>query len=283
MRRVLFAAILLALLTGCAQPTNAVTEGKAEAPTQAPANDRQEIHVAGSTTVQPLAEKLAEAYTAKNPGAKINVQGGGSSVGVKSAGEGQVEIGMASREVKPSERDAYQDMKVLAIAYDGIALVAHPGVAVSNVTKEQAAKIFGGEITNWREIGGPDSLIVVVSREEGSGTRAAFEELVMGETLIAGSAILLPSNGAVRTTMSTTPNAIGYLSFGYLDNTVQALQVDGVAPTAESAKNGSYPVVRPLNMMTKGEPQGEAKSYLDFILSDDGQALVVEEGYLSVR
>lgn len=242
------------------------------------------ISVAGSTTVQPLAEKLAEAFSAQNPDVQIEVQGGGSSVGVKSAGQGAVDVGMASRQVKQSELDEYPDLNVFTIARDGLAIAVHPDVPVDGLTREEARSIFAGEIANWNEVGGPDRPIVVVAREEGSGTRAAFEEMVMGEeALIVDLAILLPSNGSIRTTVSTTPDSIGFFSFGYLDESVKALAVDGVEATGENAASGAYPIVRPLNMMTDGEPRAMVKVWLDFILGAEGQQIVVEEGYISIN
>jgi phosphate transport system substrate-binding protein len=277
----LLVLMLLATAVGC-QPTPGTVS--TEAAPEEPATLGQ-ISVAGSTTVQPLAEKLAEAFMAANPDVQIDVQGGGSSVGVKSAGQGQVDIGAASREVKDSEKEEYPDLQVFTIARDGIAIVVHPDVAVDELMKDQVRDIFAGEITNWSEVGGPDKPIVSVSREEGSGTRAAFEEMVMGDEgpVIVDTAILQPSNGAVRTTVSTTPDSIGFLSFGYLDSSVKALAVDGVEPTEANAASGAYPIVRPLNMMTKGGAGGVVKAWLDFILSAEGQAIVVEEGYIAVK
>lgn len=249
-----------------------------------PENTNTTLTMAGSTTVQPLAERLAEAYTAEISNVRIDVQGGGSSVGVKAAGGQTADIGMASREVKESEFTEFPNIKVFVIARDGIAIVANENVAVNDLSVEQIRQIFSGEITNWKDLGGVDANIIVVSREEGSGTRAAFEEMVLGEgALITDSAILQPSNGSVRTTVSTTPDAIGYLSFGYLDETVKAISVDGVAPTESNASNGNYPVVRPLNMITYGEPTGELKSFIDYIISENGQAIVVEEDYIAVN
>ncbi|HRY61364.1 MAG TPA: substrate-binding domain-containing protein, partial [Candidatus Fermentibacter sp.] len=136
----------------------------------------------------------------------------------------------------------------------------------------------------WSAVGGPDMPIVVVSREEGSGTRGAFEELMLGEGVqISSGAILQASNGAILTTVSGTPGAIGYLSFGYLDPSVKALSIDGVAPTPANAANGTYTAVRPLNLVTSGDPDGLARAWIDFIYSADGQAIVVEQGYLSVN
>ncbi|MFO7951141.1 MAG: phosphate ABC transporter substrate-binding protein [Candidatus Fermentibacteraceae bacterium] len=241
-----------------------------------------ELNVQGSTTVQPLAERLAEGFEALHGEVRINVGGGGSSVGVKSAGEGSADIGMASRVVKESEFEEYPNISVHVIARDGIAVVAHPDVTVDDMSAEQIRGIFSGEITSWSEVGGQDGEIVVVSREEGSGTRAAFEDMVMGDALIHGQAILQPSNGAVRTTVSTTPSAIAYLSFGYLDDSVQPIKVDGVPPTEENAASGDYSIVRPLNMITDGEPAGVAAEWLEFIMGEEGQAIVAEEGYLPV-
>ncbi len=158
-----------------------------------------------------------------------------------------------------------------------------PEVTVDDLTMDQVRDIFSGKITNWKEVGGADQPIIVVSREEGSGTRAAFEEMVMGkDVLITDTAILQPSNGAIRTTVSTTPHSIGFLSMGYIDDTVVAIKVNGVEPSEENAANGSFPIVRPLNLITSGEPAGAVKAFLDFILSPDGQAIVVEEGYIAV-
>jgi phosphate transport system substrate-binding protein len=238
-----------------------------------------EITEAGSTTVQPVAESLAAAFMAKYPDITVIIQGGGSSTGVKSAAEGTVDIGAASRELKAEEIGTVVEH---VLARDGIAIVAHPSQIVSNLTKEQVLQIFSGEITNWSEVGGADETINVVAREEGSGTRAAFEEMVMGDALITAMAILQPSNGAVRTTVAGDPNAIGFLSFGYLDSTTKALSIDGVAATVENAINGSYPIVRPLLFLTKGIPEGIVKEFINFCLGPEGQAIVAED-YIPVN
>jgi phosphate transport system substrate-binding protein len=300
--RILFAslmvvALLLAALGACGttpEPTKApAAETKAPAvePTQAPSGLSGQLQLAGSTTVQPLAEKLAEAFMKRNPDLKIEVQGGGSSVGVTSAGEGTVDIGNASREIKASEMEQFPDLQVFTIAYDGIAVVTNPGVELPSLTEEQVRSIFAGEITNYQDVGGPDVSIVVVSREEGSGTRAAFEELVMaykdanGESQtkpIFEKALLQQSNGQVRTTIATTPNAIGYLSFGFLDDSVRVVPIGGVEPTVANVKNGSYPIVRPLNMLTNGAPGALADAFISYVLSPLGQEIVAEE-YVTVK
>jgi phosphate transport system substrate-binding protein len=239
------------------------------------------ITEAGSTTVQPLAEKCANEFMSKHPGVTITIQGGGSSVGVKSAAEGTVDIGAASRELKESEPELITHL----LARDGIAIVIHPDNQVTGITKAQLKEIFAGNITNWKELGGPDEDIVVIAREEGSGTRAAFEEMVMGgtEPPITKEAILQPSNGAVRTTVAGDPLSIAFLSFGYVDDTVKALAIDGVEATPENAKSGKYPVVRPLYFLTKNPPQGLVKEFIDFCLGPEGQKIAEEEGYISVN
>ena len=261
-----------------------ITVTEEEAPEEASLSGQ--IQLAGSTTVQPLAEVLAEAFMAENPDVAIEVQGGGSSVGVTSAGEGTVDIGDASRNVKDSEFETFPELQVFTIAYDGIAIVTNPDLELPTLSIEQVQKIFAGEITNYSEVGGPDAEIIVVSREEGSGTRAAFEELVMeandSEAVITESALLQQSNGQVRTTVSTTPDSIGYLSFGFLDESVNGVAIDGVAPAVENVKNGSYTIYRPLNMLTNGVPGELAQAFLDFILSDMGQEIVAED-YITVK
>jgi len=239
------------------------------------------ITEAGSTTVQPLAEELAQAFMDKNADIKITIQGGGSSTGVKSAADGTVDIGAASRELKDSEKNL--GLVVHVLAKDGIAIIPHSSQAVTNLTLEQIKQIYSGEITNWSEVGGADRNINVVSREEGSGTRTAFEEMVMGaDAVITATAILQSSNGAIRTTVAGDPDAIGFLSFGYLDTTVKAISVNGIAGTVANAKNGTYPIVRPLLLLTKGEPTGLVKEFIDYCLSDAGQEIVGKD-YITVN
>lgn len=293
MRRILFVSLVIAalLLSACGstEPTTAPEATKAPEvqPTEAPAPSGAsgQLQLAGSTTVQPLAEVLAEAFMGMNPDLIIEVQGGGSSVGVTSAGEGTVDIGMASREIKSSEMETFPDLQVFTIARDGIAIVTNPGTELPSLSVAQVRDIFAGDITNFSEVGGPDAPITVVSREEGSGTRAAFEELVMEyeeEKVISEDALLQQSNGQVRTTVSTTPNSIGYISFGFLDESTAPVPIDGVEPTVDNVKNGSYPISRPLNMLTDGAPNELAQGFLDFILSGAGQEIVAED-YISIK
>jgi phosphate transport system substrate-binding protein len=288
-RSTLFAVLMIAamILGACAQPAAAPTQAP-EANT-APAAEKVTISMAGSTTVQPLAEKLAGEYMKANQNLMIDVKGGGSGVGVKSAVDGTAMIGMASRKLSDEEKTANPDLVATVIARDGIALIVNPDVTVEGLTLDQARDIFMGKITNWKDLGGEDQMIIVVSREEGSGTRTAFQEMVMkkdkdgNENLIADTAILLSSNGAILTTISSTPYSLGYLSMGYLDATVKDLKINDVAATEENAANGTYSVVRPLNFLTKGQPAGDAKAFIDWILSDAGQTIVKADGYISAK
>jgi len=243
------------------------------------------ISMAGSTTVQPLAEELGDAYMAIDELVNITVAGGGSSVGVESAGEGTVDIGMASRTIKQEEFDEYPDLVVHHIASDGIAIVtdSDTSVDITCLTILETRAIFSGNITNWADVGGANQTINVHAREEGSGTRAAFEEMVMGDEVITGEAALWPSNGALRTAVAGEPYSIGFVSFGYLDETIDAFALDAeegggcVEATVENALSGDYPVVRPLNMLTDGEPTGKVDEFITWILGVDGQAIVAQD------
>jgi phosphate transport system substrate-binding protein len=271
----------MALFSACGETGETPAADGAQG--DAPQAETVEISVVGSTTVQPLAELLSEAYEAVDPNVIITVSGGGSSVGVKSASEQSADIGMASREIKDSEIEECPEIVIHTIAYDGIAIVTGLDMELEGLTMEQARAIFAGEITDWAEVGAAAGPITVVSREEGSGTRAAFEELVLGESLMSADAILQPSNGAVRTTVTSTPGAIAYISFGYMDDSTRPVNINGAAPSAETVESGEYPVYRPLNMVTYGEPEGAVAQWLDFIKGADGQAIVVAEGYLPIN
>lgn len=272
----LLSILLVAVLvvTGCGKSTDQNTNPGAEQD-QGTATLSGEIQLAGSTSVQPLAEELAAVFMEKNPDVKIDIQGGGSSAGVKAAAEGVADIGMASRELKDEEKTS---VTPTVIAKDGIAVVVNSGNVVGDLTMDQVKGIFSGEISNWKELGGADAPIVVINREEGSGTRGAFEELVLGKDgKFTESAAIQNSTGAVRTAVSSDANAVGYISMGSLDDSVKALKVDGVDATEENVKAGTYKISRPFNFLTKGDAQGVAKAFIDWILSAEGQEVVAEE------
>lgn len=237
------------------------------------------IQVVGSTSVQPLSEELATAFMAKYPDVTVNVAGGGSGAGIKAAREGSADIGSSSRELKEEEKGTVVET---VIAYDGIAVIVHSSNSISEITMDDIKKVFTGEITNWSELGGSNAPITVYTREEGSGTRGAFTEIAFGEGInITPHAIIQNSNGALRTAIAGDPNGIGYLSFGYLNEEVKDLKVDGVEPLAENVKNGSYPISRPFLYLTKEEPTGLVKAYMDFVLGPEGQEIVAKD-YITI-
>lgn len=258
-----------------------------------PGNEEVEVTgtvvTAGSTSVQPLSEELAAAFMDANPGITVDVQGGGSGQGIKSIVEKIADLGALSRHVKDEEKASVAEEYV--IAKDGVAVVVNPESTVEDLTIEQIKKIYTGEIKNWKEVGGKDAPIVVVSREEGSGTRGAFTEITKvmskneaGEEVdnTTKDALVQGSTGAVMQTVATTPNTIGYVSLGSLSDTVKALKVEGVDATKETVLSGEYKISRPFLYVRGGELSEAAKMYLDFVMSKEGQAIVEENGFIPV-
>ncbi|RLF44594.1 MAG: phosphate ABC transporter substrate-binding protein, partial [Thermoplasmata archaeon] len=237
-----------------------------------------------STTVLPIVQKAAEEYMKKHPDVDIQVSGGGSSVGIHQVGEGSVDIGMASRELKDSEKAKYPDLVQYVIAKDGIAIIVHPSNPVSQLTIEQIRGIYNGTYTNWKELGGNDMQIVVVGRDTASGTREFFWEHVMKKENFRDDVLEMNSNGAVHDKVATTPAAIGYIGLGYIDAEVKGIKIwsngEWVEPAVENVKNGKYPIVRNLNLFTNGEAKGLAKDFIEFILSEEGQKIVEGEGFV---
>lgn len=246
--------------------------------------EMQTLTIQGSTTVLPIVQKAAEKYMDMHPNVNIQVSGGGSSVGVKSAGEGTVDIGIASREMKDAEKTNYQNLTPIAVAKDGIALIVHPSNSVTSLTVEEVKGIYDGTYTNWSDLGGEDMEIVVVGRDSASGTREFFWEHVMRKEDFVATMLEKNSNGAVKQTVSQTPGAIGYVGLGYIDETVKALNIKSggkeVEPTVANVLNGSYPISRSLYILVNGKPTGLTKEFIDFILSPEGQAIVEEEGFV---
>jgi phosphate transport system substrate-binding protein len=263
----IFIATLLLILAGC------IEEGETKT-----------LKIAGSTTVLPIVQRAAEEFMKIHPDVDIRVSGGGSSVGIRQVGEGSVDIGMASRELKSSEREKYPDLVQYVIAKDGIAIIVHPSNPVSNLSLEQIRGIYNGTYKNWNELGGEDEKITVVGRDTASGTREFFWEHVMKKEKERDDMLEMNSNGAVHDKVATTPSAIGYVGLGYVDEEVKAIKIwyNGklVEPTIENVKNGEYPIARNLNLFTKGGAKGLVKDFIDFILSEEGQQIVEEEGFV---
>lgn len=235
------------------------------------------LTLAGSTSLQPFAEKWADAYQGRQPGVPIHVQGGGSTAGVQAAISGAAQIGMSSRRLTPDEAS---QVAQIPVARDGIAMVVHPTMSVSDLTLDQVRAIYAGEIKNWRLLRGRDSPITVITREEGSGTRAAFEALVMDERRIVASALVQDSTGAVRQMVASDPAAIGYVSIGLVDASIKALRLRGVKATEANIDSGKYPLVRPFIFVVRADQQSVAKDFIDWITGPQGRELTRREGLL---
>ena len=243
-------------------------------------NQTKTIEIIGSTSVQPIAEILAEKFTNDNPEFIINYQGVGSSKGIVAVKDGTCDIGTSSRELKEEEKN--WGLKEYIIAIDGIAIAVHSNNPVKALTKEQAVKIFTGEITNWQEVGGNNSNITLLSREAGSGTRGAFEELLNIQDKVSKNALIFDGNGSMKAAIASNETAIGYLSFGFIDNSIKTLPIDGAEATVENVLNSSYKLSRPFIMLTQNNISNSAKQFLDFVLSDAGQKIIADEGYIPV-
>ncbi len=247
------------------------------------ANNGTKVTVSGSTSVGPAMELIAESYEANNEGVSVEIQQLGSSAGVKNAIDGVSEIGMASRDLKEEEKEA--GLTETEMAIDAIALITNVNNPVKDLTKEQIKDIYTGKVTNWKEVGGNDAPIVVVSREDGSGTRGAFEEIIGYESAeLIAEAQIADGSGNIKSTVEGNENAIGFVSGSYVDEKVTLLTVDGVEMTTENIKDGKYPVARPFLLVYKADKISEqGKALLDFVLSEEGQAIVEEEGLISVN
>lgn len=242
-------------------------------------SSRTAVTVAGSTAFQPFAEKLADQFMAAHSSVVITVQGGGSAVGVQSALSGAAQIGMADLVALPEEA---RDLSSFVVAKDGIAVIVHSKNPVDNLSTNQVRDIFNGNIRNWTEVGGADRPITVVSREAGSGTRSSFEAITGGIRLTR-DAIIQDSNGTVRETVANDESTIGYLSHGLLNEKIKAISIDGYPCTDEAILDGKYPLVRPVFFLTKGEPEGEVKAFIDYVLSPEGQRTIKESGLLPAK
>jgi phosphate transport system substrate-binding protein len=243
--------------------------------------NKSEIIVAGSTSVQPFIEKLADQFVEKHPGIKINVQGGGSTAGIQATANKTCNIGTSSRYLEEKEKG----LKVYLMALDGIAIIVHKNNQVDNLTTEKIKDIFEGKITNWQEVGGNDSKIIPVTREEGSGTRGTFEKLIMGDKTISDACLVQDSNGAVREIIATTPQGIGYISAGLVDERIKALKIDGIYPSFENLISNKYQLIRPFLLLTNsGSTEcGHAKEFIDYILSPEAQKTLKSDGLVPVQ
>jgi phosphate transport system substrate-binding protein len=260
MLRVLLCGLVIAAGSGCGKQRIAVT-------------------VAGSTAFQPFAEKLAEQFMAERSDIAVTIQGGGSALGVQAALSGAAQIGMVDLVQLPPEAQA---LTAVVVARDGIAVVVNNKNPIKDLTMEQICKIFCGKISNWKELGGADHEITVVSREAGSGTRSSFEKIVKDVSLTK-DAIIQDSNGTIRETVAMDENAVGYLSHGLLNEKIKAVTVHGTACTTEEVVAGRYPIVRPVYLLTKGEPTGACKAFIDYVCSEEGQKTIKDSGLIPAK
>jgi phosphate transport system substrate-binding protein len=257
--------VMLNLIAACVQKTN-------------------RINTAGSTTVLPIVQAAAEVYMQKNPKINISVRGGGTGIGIKSMINENIDIGNASRKINKRESDLIEkDLIETAIARDAISIVVHKDNPIFELTLEQLKKIYSGEINNWRSVGGNDKKIIVISRDISSGSFEVFNEVVLDSTMIKNDAMKLSSNNAVATAVSYTPGAIGYIGLGYVKDNLKVLKINGVLPTRETAMNNEYILTRFLYMYTTDTPKKLAQEFIDFILSEEGQNIVEEQGYVRIK
>lgn len=293
------AAMSLMMVTGCNSntagnnATDGTTTGSNAASTQQTEQETTKtaeadkklsgtISLAGSTSMQKLADALAETFMEANSGVRVTVEYSGSSAGIESLLNGSCDIGDASRNLKDSEKSGGAVENIVAI--DGIAVIVDRNNTVAGLTKQQLSDIYTGAVTNWSEVGGSDTPIVVVGREAGSGTRGAFEEILKVEDACR-YAVECDSTGAAMAKVASTEGAIGYVSLDVLDDSVNALNLDDVAPTSDNIVAGTYFLCRPFVMATKGEISGQnelVQAFFDFLKSDEGKAVVKAVGLITV-
>lgn len=279
----LMVSIILAMtmLAGCSNDSSA--EGEiSEATTQSSNESDDVITMSGSTSMEKLCNTLKEEYM-NETGIEIDVQFTGSGAGIQAVTDGTVNIGNASRALKDDEKA--NGIAENVVALDGIGIVVDKANTAADISKDNLAKVYKGEIKNWSELGGSDTPIVVIGREAGSGTRGAFEEILGIEDACVYSQEI-NSTGAVMAKVASTPGSIGYVSLDVIDNTVSTLKVDGVDANAENIKNGTYTVQRPFVMATKGEISEQSKTVQDFfnwLDSEKGQEIIAKVGLVTVK
>ena len=252
-----------------------------------PAMAANSIIVNGSTTVLPIMQVMVETYMKNHPGVSITVSGGGSGNGIKALLDKSADIAMSSREMKDPELKLAKEKGIvpehMAIAIDAVLPMVHPDNSVINLTRAELQAIYAGTIKNWKEVGGTDKGIVVISRDSSSGTYEAWNELIMSKEKVTPSALLSASSGTMIQAVSKNRYAIGYDSYGYLNSSVKAMQVDGIEGTPETAASGKYPLSRKLWILTAGKPQGAVADFIAFIMGPEGQAIVAQKGAVPVN
>lgn len=263
------ALIAASLLTGCSRDTG------------------KKVVIKGSTTVLPITQKTSEEFRKLNK-ISITIEGSGSGNGIKALIDGTCDIANSSREMKPEEiqsaKDKGKSVKEIAIAVDMIVPVIHPSNNIKNITMAQLKAVYDGSISNWKQLGGKDESIVVISRDTSSGTYEIWHEKVMKKNDVRKDALLQASNGAIVSAVAGNPKAIGYIGFGYIDSSVKAITVDNVDVTIENGKSGKFPVSRKLYMyVDENRVSADTQKYIDYVLSDEGQKHVKEKGFIPIK
>ncbi|MDR1617167.1 MAG: phosphate ABC transporter substrate-binding protein [Syntrophomonadaceae bacterium] len=238
------------------------------------------IKVSGSTTVLPIMQTAADNLIAMNQGLTITVAGGGSGTGINDTQSGANNIGMSSRELTADERETLAPVKM---ANDAIAIIVHPNNPVNSLTKEQAMKIFLGEINNWQEVGGNNAPILVQTRETGSGTLATLEEMLLEKEKVVSTATPFSSSALIKQAVAKSENAIGFDSVGFVDSTVKMVSLDNITPSDKTVKDATYPLSRSLYVFTKGQASGINARLIDYLRTQQVQNNIVQkEGYITL-
>nr|WP_321500658.1 phosphate ABC transporter substrate-binding protein [uncultured Dethiosulfovibrio sp.] len=241
----------------------------------------------GSTTVLPIAQSAAEKFMEANPDVSVTVSGGGSGNGIKAIIDGTTDVANASRFIKNSEVKAAVENGAypvpFAVAMDALLPVIHPSNPIKNLSLDQLCKIYKGEITNWKEVGGEDARIAVVGRDTSSGTYEVWDEKVMHKERVTPRALVVASNGAMVQTVAKNKLALGYIGVGYVNDSVKTLSVEGIEGNMRTVLDGQFPISRYLYMFTRGWPEGNALKFINFVLSDAGQEIVGKTGYIPLR
>lgn len=242
------------------------------------------LTLAGSSTIQPVMEVAAQAFEAANPGIEVDVQGGGSSVGVSSARSGLADIGMVSRDLDPGE----EDLVPVPIGLDGIAVIVHASNPLAALTRDQLVKVYTGAITDWQGLGVPPHHLTVVTKEHGRSTRELFDKYLATTEPYRDDLVVIGPNGQAIATVAGDPDALAYVSIGSAavaeanGTTIRRVPLDGVAPTVEAVADGTYPLSRRLNLVTNGQPDGLAAAFLAFVTSPAGQKIVADQDFTPV-
>ncbi len=230
------------------------------------------LRIAGSTSLQPVIEDLAAAYQTTVPNMLIDVRGGGSTIGAQQLREGRIDLAVISWQ--PEGQTLPDNLRAVPVARDGIAIIVHPSNPLANITSLQLRALYRGTVLDWAELGSPAGPPVVISREDGSGTRAAFEALAMGNERVTLNALVMPTGQAVVDYVASHRDAVGYVSSGMLTAAVRAVPVEEVAPTAAALRSGAYRLGRALYIYTTRPPSAQTQAFVDFVLSPAGQAII---------